>query len=331
MKEINKVILTKLKSNSMSVSNTGKYLVLCYSSKCIVYSFPELEVLEKIDEVKYGCKYAFSSDDSILAVKSTLGKIYVYNLISREMIFIVKAQRNAGGGSNILFTPDNDYIIDGDFNGNLRTISLKNGDVNILEKKRNEMREFIQFNSIDSSYHIQNYYRGTLGTLSDIDKTYVSIWRYSIKEKRFSKSFESNKRRNSMPKLLLNEKVNKYLTIYKSKNSLTKANINEYDNTLEDFELRVEFDNKKNNLDFKPYLFNDLDIYIIKLDNEIRVYDLTDYHLLAICEIKNWVSEISISKEKRLIVFTDWCLKGNTYISDVHMYDINTFINLYKV
>lgn len=186
---------------NLKISVDNKFII-AVSKRIIVYRFDNLEVIAKFGEISNPSKIAISSDNKLLAIKSTIGKIGLYSLENLSLIETFKATKDAGDGSNIWFTPDSIYIIDGDWNGNIRLINIQDSTTLVIKSYDNCMIENIEYCDKDQIYHIYKFNRSGYN--------FVTKWKYDINKKQIFELNESNHIREIGDRLVYNNKFNYY-------------------------------------------------------------------------------------------------------------------------
>ena len=101
------------------LSNDDKIGVFIKTSKVVIFDM-ENYCMNDVLDIKY-CGYAsFSSDGKILVLKTTTSKLYIYNLITREIVFSKKMGKN--DGYNIIFLGNK--VLTGDWDNNNFLVDL---------------------------------------------------------------------------------------------------------------------------------------------------------------------------------------------------------------
>ena len=108
-----------------SRSDDGR-LIACVGRNVVVIDMVERATLSKSHPFKHPSNAAFSPDGTALAAKSTSGRIVILDPRSGEALFDHKNQKE-GEGSNPLFSPNGDELVDGSWQGLLTVRSVREG------------------------------------------------------------------------------------------------------------------------------------------------------------------------------------------------------------
>jgi WD40 repeat protein len=158
-------------------SNDGRYLAGTKNGVTLFRTSDYSEIVNFNKNVDVGDAVVFSHNSKLLATKCAFGRIRLYDIESLERLKTFNYDYE-GDGSNIAFTSDDSFIIDGDWDGNLRLLNTKTLTKCIVKHYENCMIERIDYDPNSQRVLVLTHYTGGPNY---IDETYrfVSIWRYS--------------------------------------------------------------------------------------------------------------------------------------------------------
>lgn len=246
-------------------------------------------VYNKKYEIIFRCKpfsntnsVIISKNNSMIAFKNTSGEISIWSLHSKEKIKNIAMEKNEG--ENILFSPDNKYIIDADWSGNIMLIDINTLTYSIIEKFEDSMINYIDFNKETCEFifcfsNIEN------------DNFYFIIWKYP---------FENNDYERINIPYISNTFEKKIRYIYKIKMYyyLSKNNI-----SLMDKEFKLISSNNiiSDHLSKPVKISNDLNSFVT-IKHGINIYSFPQCKLLDKIFIKGAKDAIYIENDKKLVV-----------------------------
>ena len=156
------------------ISPNKKYLAVVGKS-IYIYNY-ETGKKEKVYQIlKYPSEIAFSNDSSLLAIKNTSGHIAVINILTDEVV--CKNKMHNVEGCELYFSPDDKYIITGDWKGNIMMLNIKDNSclgLNKLKRKDGTSKVDNIQKIEDDIYIFQSSF------FNDYTKW---IWKYPFKEK----------------------------------------------------------------------------------------------------------------------------------------------------
>lgn len=292
-----------------NISSNDRLLAAAASNGVTVFDFPSMGKIAIFKEIKNPFYTYFSSDNKLLAVKSTLGVIGLFDI--EKKVFISKYRRasNSGDGSNILFTPDNRYIIDGDWAGNIRLVDIVDGKIIYLEKNFNTMIMNIDYDDQEHTFHIQKYYRGGQSIL---DKSYsvISRWRYDLKNKEMIHVDETNKIIRNSSSISYNSVLNQYITFqYPPPPPLRRIGIAVYDGFLNEiistFDIGLYKYSTHNNSVSKDGKW-----FITLIDNQVNIFSVKDFYIVKkITLMPEGVNQLRLTQSGKYIIMNCCILK----------------------
>lgn len=283
----------------LTFSNGGNILI-GLSDEITLYNTNNYTEILSFNEIKEINHVIFSHNNDLLAVKSSLGVIGVYDLKKMQFMKSYTPECDSGDGCNIFFTPDDKYIIDGDWEGNIRLINLENDHVKIIKKFDNSKVQNIEYDSIDKSYHVFIHYRGSF-SLYEPSYNFVSIWNYDDNNLLWVYDTRHINRITPLTRIKYDCKRKRYVDIQKNRNH--KYELIVVDNSFSKIISRVPFDIISSILEkivFSPsydYLFAYINktLYIMNGENydilksfkfEGNIEFSSDEELLTICTSK---------------------------------------------
>ncbi len=249
----------------------------------------------------------FSNNNSLLATKCTLGTIRLYDLNELKWINTFKPSYK-GDGSNIFFTPDDKFLIDGDWDGNLRIISLESYDIKIIKKYENSIINNIQYDAINRSFHILIHNKGEISYYRP-GYDYFSIWNYEDSKFGFKYDTKYINRISNLVRMTYDYKRKRYLDIQKNRNNIYELIV--VDELFSKIIKKVSLDVKSSMLtkiQFSPLL----NILLIYIDKKIYIINPDEY---SITKIISFDGNIRFSNDEKYIsVCTS---KGEGYITNL--------------
>ncbi|MFA5179260.1 MAG: hypothetical protein WC363_03345 [Candidatus Izemoplasmatales bacterium] len=290
-----------------NLSNNNRLVALC-SSDVSVFEFPNMNMITKFSQIKYPSSSCFSSNNQFLAVKSTLGNIGIYDLEKKVLISKSRHVNEAGNGSNILFTPDDKYIIDGDWRGNIRQIDIQNGTFKVIETNDNHMIRRIEYDDLEQVFHIQKFYRGGMNIL-DSSYTVISQWKYNIDKKQMNLMKETKKVHNHGGYFSYNQSQKQYASVGFSQRELNFVEIEVYDNMLDEILLRKPLEGETKRVKEYNVITQNGVHFIVKIDNNIYIYDIGDYELSLKKTFAN-ANRINLSPDGRFLIVSEIVVEG---------------------
>lgn len=176
-----KLPLIKIKSACHEVikSNDGRYLVSIGDRSVILWDANSRKEITKFKQIKNPSHASFSNDGKKLIVKSTIGQYGLFNLSSLELEKEFHTTENEG--NNLFFSPDDNYIVDADWSGNVILIDLHEDTYDIIKKYKNYM--ITQINKINSQ-EFQFVFHAKCSRKSGFveDNVIVLEWQYPFNE-----------------------------------------------------------------------------------------------------------------------------------------------------
>jgi len=145
---------TLLKGYSL-VEHNNLFIILGENLISIIDTHTK-NIIANINNLKYPSYIKFSPDDKIMAIKTTNGSIGLFSLQDISLSKIIKYNIE---GPNMVFTNDSKYILDGDWDGNIRKINTENGEINLVKPNVDCKIKKILYNSDNDEFILFIYIR----------------------------------------------------------------------------------------------------------------------------------------------------------------------------
>lgn len=113
-------------------------------------------IIANISSLRHASHIKFSPDDKIMAIKTTNGSIGLFSLQDISLNKVIKYNRE---GPDMVFTNDSKYILDGDWDGNIRKINTENGEINLIKSNIECKIQKLLYNSDTNEYILFIYIR----------------------------------------------------------------------------------------------------------------------------------------------------------------------------
>jgi len=266
----------KLKNKNLfkiKISSDNKYLV-AITNKVTLYHFDGLTVLAEFKDIKNPSYVTFSSDNRLLAVKSTIGEVGIFDIRSKMFVRKFKHVHEAGDGSNIFFTLDDQFIIDGDWRGNIRLLNLQDGSIKVVEMSDNTMIKSMEFDNKENIYHIHKFNRGNYCELST---NFISRWKYDVKLKTLFKQDETNQVNKIGDAISYNRQKGYYVSTRRILLKQEEIIVFDY-NLLQELKRRLIYCDVKINI-IKSSISPNCAYYALAFDDKVHIYSLDDLEL----------------------------------------------------
>lgn len=145
------VILYEFKNgcSDLVLTPDGKYAAVI--SSCVqLYQMPDMQLVFEFKKPQYPSSIAFSNNSKLLAIRNTFGEIAVINI---ERLKIVKRfNDNNKEGADILFSPDDRFIVTSDWTGNIFTIDVIEDEVVVLRHYPEHMVHSVKYNPLTMKF-----------------------------------------------------------------------------------------------------------------------------------------------------------------------------------
>ncbi len=294
----------------IKMSNDNQYLAAATTNKVIIYEFDSFKIISQFAEIKNPSYIQFSPDNKLLAIKSTSGAIGLFSLESYSFLRKFKYFREGGDGSNIYFTPDNQFIIDGDWLGNIRLINIDDGLITILDKNENTMIKRIEYDEKGRVFHIQKFYRGGI-SITDESYHSVSRWKYSKNEKKIFPLDESNKLSRIGNELVYNIEKRYYINIHIKSPKNKQREIVLYNYRLDSVMCRKHITGEVINYYTNSSISGDGNYFGIVFANKVQIYSTDEFKLEKEIDVE-FPKHIEFTFDNKYFYITNQ--KGNAYI-----------------
>lgn len=165
-----------IKCHFIALSHNGRFIANVKSMNVGIYDLEDDCPYDTLN-IKYCGHAVFSNNDTLLILKTTEGKLIVYDLIKKEIIFSKKFGKD--DGYNLAFINEN-QIITGDWNHNNNVLL----DLSNLEMKKNSMQ------SLGLCKYLTKYKDGFLVCHNPIneDTNITTFLGYSVKQSYLEKT-----------------------------------------------------------------------------------------------------------------------------------------------
>ncbi|NMC56494.1 MAG: hypothetical protein GYA50_04660 [Eubacteriaceae bacterium] len=154
-------------SHEIKKSSDGKYFAVMENKAVTVWDCVTGEKIASFEELKMPDTMNFSNSGKLLAVKSESGKIAIYDMT--EMKFIKSWLPSKSIGCEVLFTPDDKYVVSADWKGNIYTIDIDSGEVAFIK------------DDLFGKYDSLKFDNETNGFIFEEEERRL-IWKYPFKE-----------------------------------------------------------------------------------------------------------------------------------------------------
>jgi hypothetical protein len=306
---MNEINLDFKNYSNIKISNDNHYLVAA-SNIVYIYDFDSFKVISQFTEVKNPSYMQFSLDNKFLAVKSTSGEIGLLSLESNSFIRKFKYFKEAGDGSNINFTPDNQFIIDGDWVGNIRLIDIHDGSITIVNTNDNTKIKSIEYDEKENVFHIHKFYLGGKG-ITDESYHSVSRWKYNLNEKKLIPLDETNKLSRIGNELIYNKEKKYYINIQYLLPKYKQREIVLYNYMLDSVILRRNITGEVINYYTNSSISKNGAYFGIVFANKVQIYSTEEFKLEKEIDIE-FPKHIDFTFDNKYFYITTQ--NGNAYI-----------------
>jgi WD40 repeat protein len=172
-----------MKANYIQYSPSGKWITIAYGNRVIILNAHSYDISYTFKEIKSPGKVAFSfNNENIFASQSLFKKIGVFNLDTMAIKTYKTTNVNEPQNYNIYFSPDDELIVCGIYNGRnntLCTVALKTNSVKTIKSFENSFVNKIEYSDKNKSYLISVYNRGARIIKGEAySETYILKWEY---------------------------------------------------------------------------------------------------------------------------------------------------------
>lgn len=125
------------------ISKDFKLLAHITGSALILIDIDTGKEIVQFKDFKHPSSIAFANNSQSIALKTTSGKIGIYNIEELKLLksFVPTKQE----GCNFFFSPDDQYLIDADWNGSIVTIDLSTNKIEIIRQYKTYIVESIDY------------------------------------------------------------------------------------------------------------------------------------------------------------------------------------------
>ncbi len=272
----------------LTISNDEK-LAFLFHRMAVLYDAENFSEIWSFKVPQYTNNAAISNNNKLLATKNVFGRISLWDIESKKLIknFLMKRVE----GENILFSPDDRYLVDADFNGNIMVINIADLSFQVIKTYDDCMINGISFNEKTGEFIFTFLEKFTIKNMhSERNKKYVVIWKYPFKE-------------NNPLQYLLPEEVGRFSPIKEISNRDNYYSYNEKELILLDnrFEIKSRAPLKVDYA-FKPVLCSNEGKYIASVKHGINLYCLNSLDFIANYFVKGALDAAFIDGDKKMIV-----------------------------
>ena len=265
------------KNSVLTFSHSGE-LVAGTKNGITLYNTRDFSCFMRFDHQSDIGHILFSQNDEILATKDFQGLIRMYSINSQTHIHTFHSI-DKRDGSNFVFSPDDEYIIDGDWGGNIRLLNLKTFEKKILQTLPNCMINSVSLDLKNGEVIFTIFYKGGL-SIYDPQYYYLSYFNY------IDGTLVWVKDGNKIPEFLLGPIVEQSLRriVFFNQGSSKKYEIQIYDLDFTKLIVSIPLGDvrcAKKNISISSggkYL-------IVNYMDSIRIYDTKEYELVVLLNI----------------------------------------------
>ena len=154
-------------ADKIEKSPDGKYFATL-SNSVVLWDAANGEKVATFVQIRNPYYFSFSVDGKLLAVKNTSGKIALFDM--DKMCHLYSLQPTKTEGCELIFTPDDKYIISADWNGRIYIIDSLQKSVNILKK------DTFKYRSLE--YRDNQFILHGIKTIKNRYHSFIEFWRY---------------------------------------------------------------------------------------------------------------------------------------------------------
>lgn len=272
----------------LTISNDEK-LAFLFHRMAVLYDAENFSEIWSFKVPQYTSNAAISNNNKLLATKNVFGRISLWSIESKKLIKNFPMKRVEG--ENILFSPDDRYLVDADFNGNIMVINIADLSFQVIKTYDDCMINGISFNEKTAEFIFTFLEKFTIKNMhSERNNKHVVIWKYPFKE-------------NNPLQYLLPEEVGRFSPIKKISNSDNYYSYNEKELIILDnrFEIKSRAPLKVDYA-FKPVLCSKEGKYIASVKHGINLYCLKSLDFIANYFVKGALGAAFIDGDKKMIV-----------------------------
>jgi len=163
------------RSYNVQYSNDGTLLV-CLGRFVTIHDVRQRRRIKNAHPFPHPSKAAFSADDSLLAVKSTSGRIAVLNPRTGEVL-LDHGNQSEGEGSNVAFSPSNQQLVDGSWGGVITVRSALSTEILNKSAFNHETVRGISVSENSKTYVTEHSRKWDAKTAREVP-SYVLVWQW---------------------------------------------------------------------------------------------------------------------------------------------------------
>ena len=284
--KINSIIKLKT-SHEILILNDYSKIINIGGSSLNFYDVSTHELLADFKDLKNPSHICISNNNKEIGLINTAGRIAIYNISELKNIQLDK--KNKPETCNIHFTPDDKFLVIGDWAGNIYIFDKITTKCSVIAQFNNSMITSIDNENDNYYFLITPKANQKSGKIEDYIK--IIEWKYPFntnkpKDKQF-KINSSNKIKFKNDFLILNDQFNHGLLVinYKTNKILTKL---KYEGSFKDFSL-------SNNLEFLCLI----------TDDKINLFNFKDLSIVKEYNMK-YACFVDFSKNNEYIILGSW-------------------------
>lgn len=136
-------------SYQIEKSKDGKYIANL-NHEVSIFDSKTMQLINCFKDLDNPSTMSFSNNSEYLAVKNTLGKIILYNLNKMKRVKVINQSKVCG--AELFFTPDDKYIISGDWDGKIYSYDIKRRKNIVIKEYPGYMVREIKYDRFSSKY-----------------------------------------------------------------------------------------------------------------------------------------------------------------------------------
>ena len=227
-----------------------------------------------------------SNQQEEVAIVTASGQFAVYNFITNEKILIDKRSKHET--CNIKFSPDDKYLITGDWNGNIYMLDKKNIKVSLLMTINNSM--IVNINSINDTFYFLITPKADLESGKIEKKISLLQWKYPFQQDYEIINFDfysSNMICTKNEFIIIDNHFDKELNVYDISKNKIKSKLK--------FNDAIEYFTLSNNLKYLSVISN----------KKVCLYQFNS--LKPICNYSlNYPCYVNFSDDSKYILIGSW-------------------------
>jgi hypothetical protein len=286
IKNINSMFKLKTSFEIILMEKISK-LINIGGSSLNIYDISSNELLAEFKDLKNPSHICISNNNNEIGLINSAGRIAIYDLMELKNIRLDK--KNKPETCNILFTPDDKYLVFGDWDGNIYIFDKINTTSFIIAQYKNSMIQSINQENNIYYFLVSPKANEKSGKIEDFIK--VIEWKYPFnlnksKDKRYKINSSDIMKFKSGFLILDDQLKSEILIINYDKNTIiTKLH---YEGVLKYFSLS-----------------NNLNYFCFITDDKVNLYNYKDFTLIKVFELK-YACFVNFSNNDDYIILGSW-------------------------